>query len=200
MADLAGVAAACDSGVADRLTVEISETAAMADLEAMHVSSDDEGLWHEGRDRRFRRRAHVLPGATRTRVDMVKIDGAFIQNMTRSSDDRFFVRTLIDVGATSRDGDRGRMGAGRRDGAVSSPQWGCRYLQGMYLGRANTQAVVAGRAQGGDRLTRRLSYPFVSVIRSRRLFISASSFLRSSMSSSLGLAAACPSAIGPRSG
>ena len=29
-------------------------------------------------------------------VDIVKIDGAFVQNMTRSEDDRAFVRTLID--------------------------------------------------------------------------------------------------------
>jgi EAL domain-containing protein (putative c-di-GMP-specific phosphodiesterase class I) len=29
--------------------------------------------------------------------DLVKIDGAFIQNIATSADDRFFVRTLIDL-------------------------------------------------------------------------------------------------------
>ena len=46
-------------------------------------------------------------------VDMVKIDGAFVQNLTRSEDDRAFVRTLIDLGRAARARDRRRMGAGR---------------------------------------------------------------------------------------
>ena len=29
--------------------------------------------------------------------DLLKIDGAFVQNLARSADDRFFVRTLVDL-------------------------------------------------------------------------------------------------------
>ena len=46
-------------------------------------------------------------------VDMIKIDGAFVQNLTRSEDDRVFVRTLIELGALARSRNGRRMGAGR---------------------------------------------------------------------------------------
>ena len=43
-------------------------------------------------------------------VDIVKIDGAFVQNLTRSEDDRAFVRTLIELGAAARDRRRSPNG------------------------------------------------------------------------------------------
>ena len=64
-------------------------------------------------------------------VDMVKIDGAFVQNMAHSADDRFFVRTLIDlarhlgleiVAEWVQDEETARRLAG----------WGCHYLQGFF--------------------------------------------------------------------
>ena len=48
-------------------------------------------------------------------VDMIKIDGAFVENLVRSDDDRTFVRTMIDLGRGLNTEDRRRMGAGRGD-------------------------------------------------------------------------------------
>ncbi len=46
-------------------------------------------------------------------VDILKIDGAFVQNLMRSDDDRAFVQTLVDLAQAARAQDRRRMGAGR---------------------------------------------------------------------------------------
>jgi EAL domain-containing protein (putative c-di-GMP-specific phosphodiesterase class I) len=68
-------------------------------------------------------------------VDIVKIDGAFVQNIARSADDRFFVRTLIDlarhlgietVAEWVEDGEAMRLLTG----------WGVDYLQGHFIGLA----------------------------------------------------------------
>ena len=46
-------------------------------------------------------------------VDVIKIDGAFVQNITRSEDDRAFVRTMLDLARPLGLTDRRRMGAER---------------------------------------------------------------------------------------
>jgi EAL domain-containing protein (putative c-di-GMP-specific phosphodiesterase class I) len=75
----------------------------------------------------------------RFEFDQIKIDGAFIQNLARSADDRFFVRTLIDlarhigipiVAEWVEDEATARM---LRD-------WGVDYLQGDYFGAATVAA------------------------------------------------------------
>jgi diguanylate cyclase (GGDEF)-like protein len=85
-------------GVGDRLIVEITETAALGNaavitacLDAMKafgvaIAIDDFGAGHTS----FKHLRNFP-------VDIVKIDGAFVQNLTRSTDDRFFVRTLVDL-------------------------------------------------------------------------------------------------------
>jgi diguanylate cyclase (GGDEF)-like protein len=85
-------------GIASRLIVEVTETAAFrepettrARLDAMKalgvaIAIDDFGTGHTS----FKH-LRSFP------VDILKIDGAFIQNLSRSSDDRFFVRTLVDL-------------------------------------------------------------------------------------------------------
>jgi len=71
-------------------------------------------------------------------VDIVKIDGAFVQNIARSADDRAFVQTLIDlarrleiktVAEWVQDEESARM---LRD-------WGCDYIQGRLIGLASSQ-------------------------------------------------------------
>ena len=77
-------------------------------------------------------------------VDIVKIDGAFVQNIARSADDRAFVQTLIDLAQPPADQDRGGMGAGRgsrRDAA----RMGLRLHPGP-----PDRAGLAGAAVGGD--------------------------------------------------
>ena len=67
-------------------------------------------------------------------VDIVKIDGAFVQNVARSLDDRFFVRTLAQlarhlgietVAEWVEDGEARRLLC----------EWEIDYLQGNFLGR-----------------------------------------------------------------
>src|SRR5260370_22781213 len=85
-------------GVADRLIVEITETVAIQDLDDVRgfvtrlknfgsrIAIDDFGAGYTS----FR-------NLRKLGVDIVKIDGAFVQNIARSADDRAFVQTLIDL-------------------------------------------------------------------------------------------------------
>jgi len=86
-----------DAGAAERLIIEIAESSAIHDIDetrgfvarvkelGCRLAIDDFGAGYTS----FR-------NLRRLGVDIVKIDGAFVQNMTRSEDDRAFVRTLID--------------------------------------------------------------------------------------------------------
>jgi EAL domain-containing protein (putative c-di-GMP-specific phosphodiesterase class I) len=83
---------------AGRLIVEITESMALVDLDRtietldavkeldIAVAIDDFGAGHTS----FRA-LRDLP------VDIIKIDGAFVQDVDRSSDGRFFIRTLVDL-------------------------------------------------------------------------------------------------------
>ena len=85
-------------GVADRLTIEITETTLIDDFDktrqligeckrfGIKFAMDDFGAGHTS----FRN-LRLLD------FDFVKIDGVFIQNIVKSEDDRFFVRTLTDL-------------------------------------------------------------------------------------------------------
>ena len=71
-------------------------------------------------------------------VDIIKIDGAFVQNIMKSSDDRAFVHTMIDLS--------------RRLGLKTVAEWvqdeaaallladlGCDFLQGALIGLATSE-------------------------------------------------------------
>ena len=87
------------AGVAERLTVEITESAAIQDIDetrgfvsrvkdlGCRIAIDDFGAGYTS----FR-------NLRKLGVDMVKIDGAFVHDMMRSEDDRAFVRTLVELG------------------------------------------------------------------------------------------------------
>lgn len=142
MAALSATVAA-NPRIADRLIVEITETAAMSDIEAtaaiigrvkalgLRVAIDDFGSGHTS----FKS-LRALP------VDILKIDGAFVQNLARSSDDRFFVRTLVDlanhlgvqtVAEWVQDDETARLLAG----------WGVTFLQGGFCGEAAVEDEAA---------------------------------------------------------
>jgi diguanylate cyclase (GGDEF)-like protein len=84
--------------LASRLIVEITETAMIEDFAStrhligackrlgVKVAMDDFGAGHTS----FRNLRDLA-------FDIVKIDGAFIKNVVTSEDDRFFVRTLVDL-------------------------------------------------------------------------------------------------------
>jgi diguanylate cyclase (GGDEF)-like protein len=123
-------------GAASRLIVEITETAAIADIAltarifarmkklGAKIAMDDFGAGHTS----FR----SLRGLG---VDVVKIDGAFVQNIARSADDRFFVRTLVDL---ARHLDIETVAEWVEDAEASRilTGWGIDYLQGFHFGGA----------------------------------------------------------------
>ena len=90
-------------------------------------------------------------------VDIVKIDGAFVQNLKRSEDDRAFVQTLIDLAR--------RLGLETvaewvqdEEAAAILADWGCDYLQGALVGLASPERPWAAHPPpGAIGLTRRAS-------------------------------------------
>ena len=124
---------------AGRLTVEITESAAIQDLDdtrgfvarvkdiGCRIAIDDFGAGYTS----FR-------NLRKLGVDLIKIDGAFVQNLARSEDDRAFVRTLIDLAK--------RLGLETvaewvqdEEAAKLLAEWGCDYLQGQLIGLASLE-------------------------------------------------------------
>ncbi len=126
-------------GVAERLIVEITESAAIHDIEetqgfvarvkglGCRIAIDDFGAGYTS----FR-------NLRRLGVDMVKIDGAFVREIMRSDDDRAFVRTLIELAkrlnlATVAEWVQDEQAA------QTLYEWGCDYLQGAFVGLASVE-------------------------------------------------------------
>ncbi len=126
-------------GVAERLIVEITESAAIHDVDETRgfvarvkdlggrIAIDDFGAGYTS----FR-------NLRKLGVDIVKIDGAFVRDMVRSDDDRAFVRTLIDL---ARRLDLAIVAEWVQDetAAQALRDWGCDYLQGALIGLATTE-------------------------------------------------------------
>ena len=134
-------------GVAERLIVEITETVAIQDLDDVRgfvtrlknfgsrIAIDDFGAGYTS----FR-------NLRKLGVDIVKIDGAFVQNIARSSDDRAFVQTLIDLAH--------RLGIETvaewvqdEESAKLLQGWGCDYIQGRLTGLASLKKPWTMAAQ-----------------------------------------------------
>jgi len=126
-------------GVAERLIVEITETVAIRDIDDVRgfvtrlknfgcrIAIDDFGAGYTS----FR-------NLRKLGVDIVKIDGAFVQNIAHSADDRAFVQTLIDLAR--------RLGIKTvaewvqdEASALMLRDWGCDYIQGRLIGLASSQ-------------------------------------------------------------
>lgn len=130
--------------LASRLIVEITETCAIADVEATHaaiscarslgvrVAMDDFGGGHTS-FRNLRR----LP------FDLIKMDGAFVQNLARSPDDRFFVRTLVDLAHHM---NLPIVAEWVEDAETANllTEWGVEYMQGVHF--ADARIIEAGAA------------------------------------------------------
>ena len=126
------------SGAAERLIIEITETAAIQDLDdargfvsrvkdlGCRIAIDDFGAGHTS----FR-------NLRKLGVDIIKIDGAFVQNLMKSDDDRAFVQTLVDL---SRRLGLKTVAEWVQDEAAAEllQGWGCDYLQGALTGLAST--------------------------------------------------------------
>jgi EAL domain-containing protein (putative c-di-GMP-specific phosphodiesterase class I) len=70
-------------------------------------------------------------------VDIVKIDGAFVQKLVRSADDRAFVQTLIELAKRLRIATVAEW-VPTEQVAATVTAWGCDYLQGSLTGLAST--------------------------------------------------------------
>jgi len=133
-------------GIAERLIVEISEAAAIQDIDetrgfiarvkdlGCRIALDDFGADYTS----FR-------NLRKFGVDMVKVNGAIVENLARSEDDRAFVQALIDmarrldiatIAEWVQDDDSARM----------LGDWGCDYLQGELIGRASLDRPWRRRA------------------------------------------------------
>jgi diguanylate cyclase (GGDEF)-like protein len=129
------------SDVAERLTVEITETAAIHNISetrdfvarvkdlGCRIAIDDFGAGYTS----FRNLRELG-------VDIVKIDGAFVRNLTTSADDRAFVQTLLELAH--------RLGLKAvaewvqdEEAAAMLRNWGCDYLQGALVGLASPQGA-----------------------------------------------------------
>jgi diguanylate cyclase (GGDEF)-like protein len=123
-------------GVAERLIVEITEMAEIRDIDetrgfvarakdlGCRIAIDDFGAGYTS----FRNLRKLA-------VDMIKIDGAFVQNLPRSADDRVFVRTMLDL---ARPLGLATVAEWVQDeeSAAMLRDWGCDALQGALVGRA----------------------------------------------------------------
>lgn len=141
--DRLAAAVAANPGVADRLIVEITETAMIEDFDTtraliaackrlgVKVAMDDFGAGHTS----FRNLRDLA-------FDIVKIDGAFIRNIATSEDDRFFVRTLIDLASHL---SLKVVAEWVEDEATARilREWGVEYLQGAHFGSAAARPAGA---------------------------------------------------------
>jgi len=126
-------------GVAQRMIIEITETTAIQNIDetagfvtrakdlGCRIAIDDFGAGYTS----FR-------NLRRLGVDIIKIDGAFVQNLPRSEDDRAFVRTLIDLGRSLGLKTVAEWVQNEEAAAVLT-EWGCDYLQGDLIGRASLE-------------------------------------------------------------
>ena len=127
------------AGIAERLIVEITEMTAIHDIDdargfvtrvkdlGCRIAIDDFGAGYTS----FR-------NLRKLGVDIVKIDGAYVQNLSKSEDDRAFVHTLVDLAR--------RLGLKTvaewvqdETAAKLLQSWGCDYLQGALMSLASLE-------------------------------------------------------------
>lgn len=126
-------------GVAQRLIVEITETVAIQDVDDVRgfvtrlknfgsrIAIDDFGAGYTS----FR-------NLRKLGVDIVKIDGAFVQNIVHSADDRAFCQTLIDL-AHRLDIQTVAEWVQDETAAAMLREWGCDFIQSRLIGLASAE-------------------------------------------------------------
>lgn len=130
--------------IVSRLTIEITETAALHDLNEIirfvsalrqlgcSVAIDDFGAGYTS----FRN-LKVL------NVDMVKLDGSFCENLSTNRENQFFVRSLIDL-AKKFDLRTVAEWVQTKEDAQLLTTWGIDYLQGDIFGEAMSEPPWSG--------------------------------------------------------
>ncbi|QIB33216.1 EAL domain-containing protein [Ancylobacter pratisalsi] len=124
------------AGLSERLIIELTESATIADIEVMRrrvhwlhtmgcrVAMDDFGVGYTS----FR-------NLRRLDVDYLKIDGSFICTMMQSADDRHFVRSLLEL-AGNLNIETVAEWVIDEETARQLVEWGCSFLQGQLIGLA----------------------------------------------------------------
>jgi EAL domain-containing protein (putative c-di-GMP-specific phosphodiesterase class I) len=105
----------------------------------------DEIAWHSRRHDDFGAGHTSFKNLRRLGFDLVKIDGAFIQNLARSPDDRFFVRTLLDL-ARHLNIEAVAEWVEDHETAALLAEWGVDYAQGNFFGEARPLAALTASA------------------------------------------------------
>ncbi len=130
-----------NSAVAPRMIIELTETAALHHFEenanfvsqlrdlGCRVAIDDFGAGYTS----FRNLQML-------RVDMVKIDGAYVQGLCSSPDNRIFVRTLVEL-AKNFNLKTVAEWVGSEEEAVLLESFGVDYFQGYHFGEPVMQLV-----------------------------------------------------------
>ncbi len=120
---------------AERLIIEITETAAIVDLNqtvefvemlkelGCKVAIDDFGAGYTS----FRNLRNL-------KVDMVKIDGSFVENIAKNEEDRAFIKTLVEL-ANSLGAQTVAEWVTDQESAKILNEVGVTYLQGFHYGR-----------------------------------------------------------------
>ena len=143
---MSALAAEVQGGIAPRLIVEITESAAIQDVEASYrfvahvrskgckVAIDDFGAGYTS----FR-------NLRKLGVDMLKIDGSFVENLDTAVDDRAFVKALLQL---AKDLKIETVAEFVQTDSVAEwlLAWGCDYLQGALTGMP-ARAEVPASAQ-----------------------------------------------------
>lgn len=126
--------------VAPRLIVELTETAALIDIEesmrfvsrvralGAKVAIDDFGAGYTS----FRNLQSL-------KVDMVKVDGSFVKGLADSRDNQIFVRTLVDLAKNFKLATVAEWVADAREADILRA-FGVDYLQGFYFGKPEVKA------------------------------------------------------------
>jgi diguanylate cyclase (GGDEF)-like protein len=148
---MTALASEMQGGLGARLIVEITESAAVRDVEATRgfvgrvkslgcrAAIDDFGAGYTS----FR-------NLRRLGVDIVKIDGSFVANLERAPDDRLFVRALVDL-VRALGLKTVAEWVQTESAATTLAGWGCDYLQGSLVGAAvrRPRSLSASEARAG---------------------------------------------------
>jgi EAL domain-containing protein (putative c-di-GMP-specific phosphodiesterase class I) len=133
-----------NAGVGERLTVEITEMTAIQNIDeargfvsrvkdlGCRIAIDDFGAGYTS----FR-------NLRKLGVDIIKIDGAFVQNLTRSADDRAFVSAMTTLGQSLKLTTVAEW-VQDEEAARLLTQYGCDCLQGELIGLATSQRLWRG--------------------------------------------------------
>ena len=137
------------TGVAERLTIEITEMSAIQDID------DTRGFVSRVKDLGCRIAIDDFVNLRKLGVDIIKIDGAYVQNLTRSEDDRAFVLTLVELAQRLR---LKTIAEWVQDEAAAEmlASWGCDYLQGKLVGLASVERPWGEVVQADRRKTTRV--------------------------------------------